>query len=72
MTDEYVPADSSTVSVSYRLPTADDNLDKKPIVKCSPPSGSDFGEGDSEVKCTATDISGNTKECVFTITVKGG
>ncbi|WP_261376037.1 FG-GAP-like repeat-containing protein [Brevibacillus brevis] len=38
-------------------------------VTCSPPSGSLFPVGDTDVTCTAQDIFGNTEVCSFTITV---
>ncbi|QRG65195.1 FG-GAP-like repeat-containing protein [Brevibacillus choshinensis] len=38
-------------------------------VTCSPPSGSLFPVGETEVTCTATDIFGNTETCSFTVTV---
>ncbi|MED4755176.1 FG-GAP-like repeat-containing protein [Brevibacillus choshinensis] len=38
-------------------------------VTCSPPSGSLFPVGATEVTCTARDIFGNTETCSFTITV---
>ena len=38
-------------------------------VTCSPPSGSLFPVGETEVTCTAEDIFGNTETCSFTITV---
>jgi hypothetical protein len=36
-----------------------------------PPSGSTFPWGLTTVKCTATDASGNTNSCTFTVTVNG-
>src|SRR5439155_23406353 len=38
-------------------------------VACSPASGSSFAKGVTVVTCTATDGSGNTNGCAFTITV---
>lgn len=37
---------------------------------CAPPSGSRFATGVTAVTCTATDASGNTESCSFTITVR--
>lgn len=36
---------------------------------CSPPSGSTFAKGTTAVTCTATDASGLTASCQFTVTV---
>jgi len=41
-------------------------------VVCNPPSGSCFPLGVTTVTCTATDASGNTATCSFTITVFNG
>jgi hypothetical protein len=38
---------------------------------CSPPSGSTFPVGTTTVTCTATDASGNTAQCTFTVTAFG-
>jgi hypothetical protein len=41
-------------------------------VVCTPPSGSCFPIGVTTVTCTATDASGNTATCTFTISVFNG
>jgi hypothetical protein len=38
-------------------------------VDCEPPSGSIFGPGTTDVRCIATDQSGNADTCMFTVTV---
>jgi HYR domain-containing protein len=48
--------------------TADDNCTTVTVV-CTPPSGSVFPHGTTPVSCTATDGSGNTASCSFTVTV---
>jgi HYR domain-containing protein len=48
--------------------TADDNCTTVTVV-CTPPSGSVFPHGTTPVSCTATDGSGNTASCGFTVTV---
>ena len=53
--------------VSYTAPVAGDNCSGVTTV-CSPPSGSCFSVGVSTVTCTATDASGNTATCSFTVT----
>ena len=55
-------------AVVYPAPTASDNC---PNVnsQCSPASGSFFPVGTTTVSCTATDASGNTATCAFTVTV---
>ena len=66
------------VAVTYTTPTATDNCAPPapaPTVVCSPASGFCFPVGTTTVTCTATDGSGNTTTCPFTVTVvkqKGG
>jgi HYR domain-containing protein/pre-peptidase len=51
--------------------TASDNCPGV-VVVCTPPSGSCFPVGVTMVTCTATDASGNTATCSFTISVFNG
>jgi hypothetical protein len=48
--------------------SATDNCPGVTVV-CAPPSGSCFAVGVTTVTCTATDQSGNTSTCSFTVTV---
>ncbi|MBI5384505.1 MAG: HYR domain-containing protein [Verrucomicrobia bacterium] len=48
--------------------TATDNCAPAPTITCSPSSGSGFPVGVTTVTCTATDASGNTAQCFFTVT----
>jgi hypothetical protein len=57
------PAQSGAI-VNYRDPTV--NCSSATAV-CSPPSGSTFPVGSTTVTCTATDASGNTGQCTFTV-----
>jgi len=61
------PSATSTV-VNYPAPMATDNCPGTNVL-CSPPSGSTFPVGTTTVNCTATDASGNTAICSFTVTV---
>jgi len=54
--------------VTFSDPVASDNCSA--TVTCEPPSGSTFPVGDSTVNCTASDPSGNTNSCSFTVHVK--
>ena len=54
--------------VNYPLPVATDDAPGV-IVTSSPPSGSAFPIGTTTVTATATDVSGNTATCSFTVTV---
>ncbi|MBI4470930.1 MAG: HYR domain-containing protein [Acidobacteria bacterium] len=54
--------------VNYTVPTVADNCSGA-TVACSPSSGSSFTIGLTTVTCTASDSSGNTASCSFTITV---
>ncbi|MEW6125519.1 MAG: HYR domain-containing protein [Acidobacteriota bacterium] len=49
-------------------PTASDNCAVQSLV-CVPPSASVFAVGATMVTCTATDTSGNSQSCSFTVTV---
>ncbi len=51
--------------------TASDNCPGV-VVVCNPPSGSCFPVGVTTVTCTATDASGNTATCMFTVSVFNG
>jgi hypothetical protein len=49
--------------------TAIDDIDPDPQVVCTPPSGSLFPIGVTQVSCTATDDAGNMDQCLFDVTV---
>jgi hypothetical protein len=49
--------------------TATDNVDPKPAVKCTPPSGALFPLGSTTVTCTATDVTGNKSTGTFQVKV---
>ncbi|HEY3128664.1 MAG TPA: HYR domain-containing protein [Acidobacteriota bacterium] len=55
-------------TVNYPSPEATDNSPGV-MVACTPPSGSVLHLGSTTVTCTATDTSGNTAACTFTVTV---
>ncbi len=57
--------------VNYPAPAATDNCPGV-TASCSPASGSTFPVGTTTVTCTATDASGNTATCSFTVTVFNG
>jgi hypothetical protein len=48
---------------------ATDQGDPHPVITFAPASGSLFAPGTNSVLCTATDASGNSTDCVFTVTV---
>jgi hypothetical protein len=52
--------------------TAFDVCDAAPTVVCVPPSGSVFPAGITDVTCTATDASGNSSTCTFSVSVQCG
>ncbi|MEW5825875.1 MAG: HYR domain-containing protein, partial [Candidatus Bipolaricaulota bacterium] len=54
--------------VTWTMPTGSDNC-ALASVSCSPAPGSVFPVGTTPVTCTATDTSGNTATCSFTVTV---
>ena len=55
-------------NVSYATPVPSDNC-PSPTVLCAPLAGTCFAVGTTTVTCTATDMSGNTGSCSFTVTV---
>ena len=59
----------TSVTVTYPAPLASDN-EGLASVGCLPISGSTFSLGVTTVRCTATDLAGNTNSCTFTITVR--
>ena len=54
--------------VTFPPPTASDNCPGV-TAACVPPSGSTFPVGTTTVTCTATDASGNTASCSFSVTL---
>ena len=57
-------------SVSYAASAVDD-VDGAVAVDCSPPSGSTFAIGTTQVTCTASDAAGNDASASFDVHVKG-
>lgn len=55
--------------VFYPQVTASDGCDPLPAVSSTPASGSLFAAGETTVHCTATDASGNSSDCSFTVRV---
>ena len=62
------PTSTATCAVATFTTTASDNCPGVTVL-CNPPSGSCFPVGTTTVTCTATDASGNTATCSFTVTV---
>jgi HYR domain/Subtilase family len=67
VTDQNTCPAPACQTVNFPPPTASDNCPGV-IVVCNPPSGSCFPIGTTTVTCTATDASGNTSNCSFTVT----
>ena len=61
------PGQCGKSNVAFTV-TATDNCAVTNL-SCAPPSGSAFAMGSHPVTCTATDASGNTAQCAFTVTV---
>src|SRR5262249_27353598 len=57
---------TTAVTATYGAPTASDNCPGV-TASCTPASGSMFPVGTTTVTCTATDTSGNTASCTFTV-----
>ncbi|HEY7543548.1 MAG TPA: SBBP repeat-containing protein, partial [Blastocatellia bacterium] len=62
------PSNACSATVSFPDPTVTDNCPGA-TASCSPPSGAVFPVGATTVTCTATDSSGGTASCSFTVTV---
>jgi hypothetical protein len=50
--------------------TANDDCDGAVVPICAPPSGASFAKGITTVTCTASDTSGHSSSCTFTVTVQ--
>jgi uncharacterized repeat protein (TIGR01451 family) len=61
---------SCTPVVEFSPPTVIDNCPGARVI-CTPPSGSSFPIGNTNVTCTATDAKGVIATCGFTVTVIG-
>jgi hypothetical protein len=62
------PPGSDSATVTYQPPTATDICSPATVV-CTPPSGSKFPLGLTNVTCVASDAAGNRDSCTFTVTV---
>jgi hypothetical protein len=62
---------TTTTAVTFPDPTVTDNCPGATFA-CVPPSGSTLPVGTTTVTCTATDASGNTATCSFSVTVFNG
>ena len=60
---------AASVPVTFAA-TATDDCTASPVIVCTPPSGSFFGQGTTTVTCRATDSEGNTTPCSFLVTVQ--
>ena len=49
----------------------DNDLNRPPLVTCSPPPEAEFRYGKTLVNCTTKDNAGLVDECQFTVNVKG-
>ncbi len=58
-----------SAAVTFTGLSATDNCDGALTPVCTPPSGSTFQKGVTTVNCTASDTSGNSAPCSFTVTV---
>jgi hypothetical protein len=67
MTATLQPGQISAI-VAYAAPSAQDNCGVAGQ-SCSPPLGNSFSAGTTVIICQATDNSGNTSECSFSVTV---
>ncbi|XP_033106624.1 uncharacterized protein LOC117108641 [Anneissia japonica] len=68
---QWIPAipGTATATVSFNVTDVQDNTDLGLIATCQPSSSSVFPIGTTHVICSATDLSANTGECGFNITI---
>lgn len=66
---QMAPSGLCSATVTYSLPTVNENCAPTPTPTCNPPSGSIFPVGTTTVNCSATDAATNTGNCSFTVTV---
>lgn len=62
-------ATGATTTATWTAPTATDAVDGTLSTSCTPPSGSSFEVGTSNVVCAVTDAHGNTGSATFTVTI---
>jgi len=67
--DITVEATSAAGATATYSVTATDDVNGNLTATCTPPSGSSFPLGSSEVSCSATDAAGNVGDASFTVTV---
>jgi hypothetical protein len=63
------PSTGCSTAVQYPVISATDNCSGVGTPVCTPPTGSTFQKGTTTVTCTSTDVSNNTAQCTFTVTV---
>lgn len=68
ITTNTAPNQCSAV-VNYSLPTVGGDCQNPDTPICTPPSGSVFSKGATQVNCSVSDSSGATANCSFTVTV---
>ncbi|XP_071961037.1 uncharacterized protein [Antedon mediterranea] len=64
-------SDIDQTTVTWSDPPVSDNVDTGLSAICTPPSGSLFDIGSTDVICSSTDTAGNTGSCAFTLTISG-
>ncbi|XP_071953877.1 hyalin-like isoform X2 [Antedon mediterranea] len=60
---------SNQVTVTWNDPSVSDNIDTGLSATCTPPSGSLFHIGSTDVYCSARDMAFNSGSCTFTVSV---
>lgn len=61
---------NAAATVSYKNPTANDDIDGPVLVLCTPVSGSSFPYGLTAVLCNATDLASNVANASFNVTIQ--
>jgi hypothetical protein len=61
---------TSGAKVTYTVPSANDAIDGRSTVSCTPAPGSQFPVNKTTVNCTATDNHGNSTKASFTVWVQ--
>ncbi len=71
LSDLIINATGASGAIGTFVITASDLDDPNPIVQCTPPSGSAFAIGTTQVRCSASDASDNSATGEFQVHVKG-
>ncbi|XP_071963953.1 hyalin-like [Antedon mediterranea] len=68
--DRLLTVDGASAIVEFNAPIVVDNSNDDLTSSCTPPSGSSFPVGTTQVTCSAVDSDQNTETCTFDVTIQ--